>query len=679
MPALNRKTAASLALVVLALGGCAAPGPEGSAKGGSDAVRAPVLAPPAALSAQGIPPVPDSLVKEVARYTDFRGHRFVAWHPTQREMLVSWRAPGASTQQLYRLSAPMAAPEPLTQPGEPVTVADYEPQGRYVVFERSVGGSEAAQLFRLDLADKSTTPLTEPGERHEMQQWLHRSSRLLYLSVPLDATAQAGTRTTVATTLSLVDPLQPASRRTLAELPGTGWQVGAVSWDDRTIALQRDLSANESQLWLMAVATGKLTQVLPVPAAKATAKPATWHAFAFTKDNASLWLTSDQHGEFNELLRYTIASKRLVPVTRAIPWDVDRVSQSADGRTLAARLNVDGRAELRLFDTRTLKEIAAQTLPDGSVDTLAFHDRRPELALGVNSAQAPSQVFSFNPVSREIEQWTRASSPPGVDPGSFGEQTLVRWKSFDDRSISAIVNTPPARFTGKRPVMVLIHGGPESQATAGFVGRYNYFVNELGITLIQPNVRGSAGYGKTFLTLDDGRKREDSVKDIGALLDWIATQPNLDASRVLVSGGSYGGYMSLAVATHYADRIAGSIDIVGISSFVTFLERTESYRRDLRRVEYGDEREPAMREFLQAISPLNQVERIGKPMFVVAGRNDPRVPYTEGEQIVARLRERGTPVWYLLAANEGHGFRRQENADYQFYATVLFVQQTLLK
>jgi dipeptidyl aminopeptidase/acylaminoacyl peptidase len=209
------------------------------------------------------------------------------------------------------------------------------------------------------------------------------------------------------------------------------------------------------------------------------------------------------------------------------------------------------------------------------------------------------------------------------------------------------------------------------------MGRYNYFTNELGMAIIEPNVRGSSGFGKTFLTLDDAMQREDSVKDIGALLDWIATQPQLDASRVMVSGGSYGGYMSLAVSTHYADRIAGAIDEVGISNFVSFLNNTESYRRDLRRVEYGDERDPAMRAFLEKISPLTNAHKITQPLLVIQGKNDPRVPVTEAEQIVARARASGTKVWYLRAENEGHGFARKENADFRFYAMVRFIEATL--
>lgn len=227
-------------------------------------------------------------------------------------------------------------------------------------------------------------------------------------------------------------------------------------------------------------------------------------------------------------------------------------------------------------------------------------------------------------------------------------------------------------------MLVLIHGGPEGQATPGFLGRASYYLAELGVAIIEPNVRGSLGYGKTFVKLDNGRLREDSVKDIGALFDWIAQQPGLDAGRVMVQGGSYGGYMVLAVSTLYPERIRGAIDIVGISNFVTFLQNTEDYRRDLRRVEYGDERDPEMRAFLESISPANRADRIRKPLLVVQGANDPRVPRSESEQMVATVRRHGVPVWYLLAMDEGHGFRKKGNADYLFFAQVEFVKRHLL-
>ena len=378
-------------------------------------------------------------------------------------------------------------------------------------------------------------------------------------------------------------------------------------------------------------------------------------------------------------MQYRFADGNLAPVSAHIAWDIDSVSRSDDERWLAALANVDGREELRLFDGRTPRQLPAPAVPRGSVFRAEFHPAIADLALVMNSAQGPSQVHTLAPATGALEQWTRSSAAPGTDAARFAEPHIVQWPSFDGRMISGLLSTPPKNFTGKRPVLIAIHGGPEGQARFGFRGRSNYFIDELGFALIEPNVRGSTGYGKTFLSLDDGMKREDSVKDIGALLDWIATQPDLDASRIVVSGGSDGGYMALAVAANYSERIAGAIDVVGISNFVTFLTNTESYRRDLRRVEYGDERDPAMRAFLEKISPLTNATKIRKPLFIVQGRNDPRVPVTEAEQMVARLREIGTSVWYLRAENEGHGFARKENVNFQFYATVMFLRTVAVR
>ncbi len=628
------------------------------------------------LVVQGIPPIPIALVREVEKYTDFRGHGFVDWHPQRDEMLVAHRKAGASTAQLFRVSAPLAEPQQLTDSADPVTEASYEPrEGRYLVFSRSSGGNEADQLYRLDLDDRRVTLLTNPDERHDMVGWLHGRSALLYTAVPLDRTAKDGSRANPTTALWLVDPLHPEGRRRIAELPGTGWFSGAVSRDDRQLAFTSYRSATESQLWLIDLASGQPTQLLPAPGE--TLKAAHFPA-GFQADGSGLFVISDRAGEFRELMRYDLARRALQRVTGHIPWDVNDAQLSEDGALIAARLNIDGREELRLFDATTLAERPAPRLPPGSVNSVRFHRQSRQLAVAIDSAQGPNQLYGVD-AAGQTRQWTRAYAPPGVDTSRFTDQRIVRWSGFDGLPLSGILSEPPARFTGKRPVVVMVHGGPEAQATLGFMGRWNYLLNELGIAIVEPNVRGSAGYGKRFLTLDNGMLREDSVKDLGTLLDWIATQPGLDASRVLVTGGSYGGYMSLAASVHYAERIAGAIDVVGISNFVTFLNNTESYRRDLRRVEYGDERDPAMREFLERISPLNNAHRIRKPLFVVQGKNDPRVPWTEAEQIVERVRAQGAPVWYLRAENEGHGFARKENADYQFYATVRFLQQTLLK
>jgi dipeptidyl aminopeptidase/acylaminoacyl peptidase len=316
-------------------------------------------------------------------------------------------------------------------------------------------------------------------------------------------------------------------------------------------------------------------------------------------------------------------------------------------------------------------------LPEGVMSNLLWHPSGRELGLQVSSAHSPSDVYSIDARSGRVERWT-FSETGGLNASTFAEPELIRWASFDGREISGFLYHPPARFSGKRPVIIDIHGGPESQERPDFRGRDNYFINELGLAILYPNVRGSAGYGKSFLQLDNGSRREDSYKDIGALLDWIQTRPELDADRILVTGGSYGGHMTLAIATRYPDRIRCSVEVVGMSNLVTFLERTEAYRRDLRRAEYGDERDPEMRTYLERVAPLTNADKITKPLLIVQGANDPRVPSHESEQMVQMIRRRQTPVWYLMAKDEGHGFRKKKNADFQFYATIAFIQKYLL-
>ena len=579
--------------------------------------------------------------------------------------------------RIYRLDRPLGEPQQLTDGAEPVTRASWEPrQGRYIVFERSRGGDEADQIYRLDPATRQSTLLTNPDEAHNIVGWVRATSQLLYTAVPLDRTAQGGSRPTIDTALWIVDPERPESQRKLTDLPGPGWFGGSLSDDGRSVAFTRYLSAAESQVWLVDVASGARRQLLP---AAGEGVKATHFDAGFSKDGKRLYVISDRAGEFRELMALDLAGGALTRISSHIPWDVTAAALSDDGRWIVAQANVDGRDELRIFDAVTLKETAAPAVPPGSIGAMGFHRGLHRMAYAINSAKGPSELFALDPASGRSQQWTRAQAPAGIDPSTFSDQTVVRWKSFDGLTISGIVTRPPARFAGKRPVIVSIHGGPEAQAQMGFQSRWNYFIQELGITVIEPNVRGSAGYGKTFLTLDNGTKREDSVKDIGALLDWIAQQPDLDASRVLVTGGSYGGYMTLATSVLYSDRIVGGVPIVGPSNFVTFLTNTESYRRDLRRVEYGDERDPATRAWMEKTAPLNNADKIRKPLFVVQGKNDPRVPYTESEQIVAKVRANGLPVWYLRGENEGHGFARKENADFLFYALVKFVEERLLK
>jgi dipeptidyl aminopeptidase/acylaminoacyl peptidase len=469
----------------------------------------------------------------------------------------------------------------------------------------------------------------------------------------------------------VMNPSDPSTDRLLVENSGGGWSVRDWSPDDSQLLVTEYISVNKSNIWLVDVASGNKSPLTE------TSGNVSWEAGEFAVDGASVYLSSDEHGEFKNLLQMKLDDRSVTLLTQDLSWDVEDFDLSDDGKWIALTVNEAGVSRLYLLETATGAMKPVEGLPAGQVFGLEWHTNNRDLGFNISSARSTSDVWSLDIETREVTRWTE-SELGGLVAGELSEPELISWKSHDGLEISGFLYRPPAQFTGPRPVIINIHGGPEGQARPGFLGRNNYFLNELGTAIIYPNVRGSTGFGKTFVTLDNALKREDSVRDIGALLDWIGEQPGLDADRIMVTGGSYGGYMTLAVAVHYNDRIRCALDVVGISNFATFLKNTEDYRRDLRRVEYGDERDPEIAAFFEEIAPLNNAERITKPLFIVQGANDPRVPLSEAEQMLATVKGNNTPAWYLMARDEGHGFRKKANADFQFYATVLFVRKFLL-
>ncbi|HQZ45036.1 MAG TPA: S9 family peptidase [Usitatibacteraceae bacterium] len=627
-----------------------------------------VLTPPASLVLDGVPPIPAEIAAKTGPYAAFRPSTLLDWHPARRELLVRQRL--GDTEQLHRVAEPGRPPEPLTDLPEAIAAGRYEPrEARWLLLTRGTGGDEAFGIHRYDAATRQGVSVSPAGLRASVPEWNHAGDRIVYTTVPIDRNSAARV---ARTTVHLADPADPGPARVLAELPGGGWRDFQFSPDDRRLAFVEYVSAEESHVWLMDVATGKRRRLTPAT----RGEPVFYESPNFTADGKALYVLSDRGSEYRHVARIDIATKRERALAANLKFDVEEIALSSAAGRLAFVTNEAGSHVLRFLDLATRKETPRPALVPGVISTLRWRKDGSEIAFTHASSRSPGDVFSYDLGANRVTRWTNGNSP-ALNAATFPEPRTIHWKSFDGREITGLYYHPPSRFEGVRPVVVIVHGGPASQARAGFIGRNNYLVNELGAALVYPNVRGSSGFGKTFLKLDNGRRREDSVKDLGALLDWIGAQPGLDAGRVLVMGGSYGGYMALAASVAFADRIAGSVSIVGISNFVTFLERTETYRRDLRRVEYGDERDPAMRAFLDSISPLTRADRIAKPLFVVQGRNDPRVPWTESEQLVAALKKRGTPVWYLLANDEGHGFRRKANADFQFNATVEFIRRTL--
>ena len=623
-------------------------------------------------ASENIPAIPAALIEQLNRYQNTRGAGLAGW-TRDGCLLISTRF--AETAQAHRVCQPLGMREQLTFYPEPIggiTPAPAQAWRDGFVFARDKGGDEFSQLYWFDGPTRSVHLLTDGKRSQNGGTTLSRDGGLMAYS----STARNGTdrdvwlrNTRTGETKLLVDA-------------GGNWTPMDFSPDGSRLLVMKYVSAAESYPGEVDVATGKLS-LFPVDGGKAS-----FGGFAFAADGKAAYFVSDEPlqgkpQEFKTLRYHNPDSGTFEVLTANIPWDVGGFTIADNGRHLAVTTNEDGISKLRVLSLPSHKEIALPALPIGVIGGLSFSPDGGRLVLTLNSATSPSDVHVIDLAAASLTRWTQ-SEVGGLDASTFITPTLVRYPTFDkvdgrQRTIPAFYYKPakPAK-TGKYPVVINIHGGPEGQSLPTFNATAQYLANELGVAMLVPNVRGSSGYGKTYLALDNAAKREDSVKDIGALLDWIANQPELDASRVGVMGGSYGGYMVLSSLMHYSDRIRAGVDVVGISHFGTFLKNTENYRRDLRRAEYGDERDPAMAKVFERISPLNHAGKITSPLFVAQGRNDPRVPWTEAEQIVKAVRGNGQPVWYLLYADEGHGFAKKTNNDWFGAATILFWQQHLL-
>jgi len=609
-----------------------------------------------------IPAVDTSLTARLDDYMNSRGASFVDWLP-DGGLLIATRF--GDVEELHRVAMPLGAREQLTFYREPVTEAR-SPQSAVAsgfVFLKDVGGNENAQLYWYDTGTRAVRMLTDGKGLHGGAVWSHDGRRVAFHGTGRDG---------VSYDLFIAEPANNVPPRLIYNGFRKNWSVLDWSPDDTKLLVRNFVSANESHLYVLDIASAALTPV------SEGSEPASVAQALFTAEGRGVYLITNRDSEFEQLRRVDLATGAVEPLTAHIPWDIEELARTNDGRYLAWVANVDGVSRLTVVNLSTHSEILPP-LPDGQIGRIAFDRTGKRLGLSLESPQAPRDVFVLEVERNALVRYTKSEAGP-VDPLQFVPAELVRYPTFDrtngkNRQIAAFVFRP--RTPGPHPVFIDIHGGPESQYAPGFNAFTQFLVRELGFTVIAPNVRGSTGYGKSFMNLDNGEDREDSVKDIGALLVWIGLQKDLDAKSVFVAGGSYGGYMSLASMVNFSDRLRGGIDVVGISNFVTFLESTSAYRRDLRRPEYGDERLPRMRGYLQRISPLTNAQRIAKPLLVVQGLNDPRVPATESQQMVAKIRARGGEVWYLAAKDEGHGFRKKSNRDFYQRTIVTFLEKQL--
>ena len=642
-------------ILLVMIAGCArAPAP----------VPEPEAGRPGNVVVSGVPAIPAGAAHGLMRYRNVRSAYLMGW--ADDGLVIATRF--GETTQLHRLKTPLGAREQITFFSEPVLAA-FLPTGAGAlgapgfVLSRDAGGSEHYQLFLFDWSTRHARMVSNGRARYTNVLWSNRGDQYAYTTTERD-----GRRWDIH-----LQDLAGGIKVALETSDG-GWR--AVDWspgDDRLLLIKY-VSATESYLYELELASGSLRPLLDESLAVAIG------GARYAGNGESVYFTADLGAEFMRLHLLELATNSVEVLTADVPWDVTEIAVTSDGAHLAMVTNEGGVSRLGVLRLPDHSPLALPEVPAGTIYGLRLSPDGRQLGFTVNAPTAPGDVYSIDLVGRTLTRWTR-SEVGGLDPSAFAAPSLVHYPTFDReggarRKIPAFVYMPDG--PGPHPVVIHLHGGPHSQYRPKFSASAQYYVKELGLAVVAPNFRGSSGYGKNYLKLDDGYLREDAVRDVGALLDWIAAQPRLDADRVAVSGGSYGGYMALASLIRYGDRLVAGVSRVGISNFVTFLENTRAYRRDLRRVEYGDERDPQMRAFLEGISPLGQADRIDSPLLVIHGFNDPRVPASESEQIADAVSAAGTPVWYVLAMDEGHGFRKKANSDYAAAVTALFLQRYLL-
>lgn len=616
---------------------------------------------------EDVPEIPVEIKERLRQFQNTRSASISDWTPDGKSMLIATRF--GSTSQFHMVNQPLGMRNQLTFFDEPVSSGSFCPSEKYkgFLFGKDIGGNEYSQLFWFDLDSRATTMLSDGESRNFAASWSNSGEEFVFTS---------SRRNQRDFDIYLTSMESPKEATPIIEKGGGYWIAGDWSTDDKKVLISQYLSVTNSNFFVYDFEKKELTQL------NTNKEEAVNLAGAFVAGNSKILMITNQGREFNTLAAYDLKSKKTEFITADIPWDIEDISMNEARTQVAFTANENGMSKLYLLDIKTWKYEAVKNIPVGQVYGLRYNPKEEKLALVINTAKSPGDIYVMDLASKELTRWTE-SEVGGLDTKDFTIPELISYETFDEvdgkpRMIPAFVYKP-TRKEGPFPVIINIHGGPEGQHNPYFSPYTAYLANELGVAVVAPNVRGSSGYGSSYVRLDNGFKREDSVKDIGKLLDWIKNNPDLDENRVAVMGGSYGGYMVLASMVHYNDRLKCGVDIVGISNFVTFLENTKEYRRDLRRVEYGDERDPEMREFLTKISPTTNATKISIPLFVIQGANDPRVPASEASQMVDVIRKNGGNVWYMLAKDEGHGFRKKENRDYMSNAMTLFFMKYLLE
>ena len=629
------------------------------------------VATPASITAEGIPPIPQSVADGLARYAQFRQAQLMAWHPSRRQILITTAL--GSTPQLYSVDGPLRYRRQLTWSDRGVPVfssVSFDPADpNTILFQWDPEGAELRSLYRHDVATGETA-LAIPSKTRFAHVWARGGKWVAFDSAERNGKDRD---------LYIAQPADPSTKRRLIEAEGN-WSPQDWTPDGSTILVNEVFANDETYLWRVDVKTGERKAITPRDGEKAA-----WYNARFSADGRKLYAISDRLGGDFRIWRCDLAKCVWSAVTpEGVRIDYPAAGGtggfeiSPDGTLIAAVADTGSATALQLIDLATLKARLVPIPVAGVISQLRWRTGSRELGFNLGSVKSQGDVYSVDASLGTVTRWT--SSETSFNPDVLPAPEVVEWKSFDGTLISGVLYRPAAKFGGPRPVFVNIHGGPDERERARWLGRSNYFLNEMGIALLYPNVRGSLGFGRKFSQMDDGRGREGAIKDIGALLDWIVTRPDLDQNRVMLTGGSYGGWLALEAGIYYNDRIRGIIEGAGITDFVTYLENTDAARQQNRREEFGDERDPQMREFLKSISPVTRAKDFKKPTFILHPAKDIRVPVGQARELLAALKKNNATVWYAEFADATHERfpTRLTELDWMLASWIMFVKAFLV-
>jgi dipeptidyl aminopeptidase/acylaminoacyl peptidase len=611
------------------------------------------------LVSDNIPDAPANLTEKLDAYLSGREARLMGWSPSGG-LLILTRFGDVS--ELHLVEHAGAARRQLTFLREPVIQAAFSPdpnRGGFAYFS-DPDGKENAQLFYQRSADFGAKLLTDGKSLNSNAVWSNNSHEIAF-----STTARGSSRD-----IEIVDPESGALPRLAVSGDGAAWYALDWSPDDRKLLVLKSVSFAESYLYLVDLVSGQKREVEPAPGKVRIA------GARYSRDGQGIYLISDRDSEFTQLRYVNLFTGDKKVLSAPIPWDVQELAIARDGQYLAFVSNERGVDKLNLVDLRAHQDLTPPKLPaDGVIDSLSFDADGKRLAFGYSANDRPRDAYVLEVASNHLETWTQSETGP-VNSANFVVPRLAQFPTFDEqdgrpRRIPVYVYQPAT--AGPHPVLIALGEGPPAQFRPAFEPWYQYLANELGFAVVAPNLRGASGYGKSYRALGSGLLREDAVKDLGALLVWLGSQPGFDAKHVVISGNYYGGTLALAALVNYSERLRGGIDFGGITDFAGFLSNAAAYDQAGARAQFGDERDFDARTYLKRLSPLSNADRITRPVLIVQGSNDARVGPAQSQQLLNTLRSKGGVVWYLQA-EEGGAFQSRLNRDAYYQACAQFLQ-----